>query len=95
MKAFLSLESKTNMLYGNFTGNLLLGFGRYCGKVLPEPAVFHIFWAPALKNVFSIFFSRRIVVNNSRNKKVFAFLLYFIGFELLFIKLILLKIKNY
>ena len=33
--AFLSVESKTNILYVNinFTGNLLLGFGRYCGKV--------------------------------------------------------------
>ena len=42
---FLSVESKTNILYvnTNFTGNLLLGFGRYCGKVLPEPAAFHIF----------------------------------------------------
>ena len=27
----------------NFTGNLLLGFGRYGGKVLPEPPVFHLF----------------------------------------------------
>ena len=56
--AFLSVESKTNILYVNinFTGNLLLGFGRYCGKVLPEPAVFHVLWAPALTNVFSIFF---------------------------------------
>ena len=43
--AFLSVESKTNILYENinFTGNLLLGFGKYCGKVLPEPAVFHLF----------------------------------------------------
>ena len=42
---FLSVESETNILYVNinFTGNLLLGFGRYCGKVLPEPAVFHLF----------------------------------------------------
>ena len=38
--AFLSVESKTNI---NFTGNLLLGFGRHCGKALPEPAVFHLF----------------------------------------------------
>ena len=38
----MSVESETNILYVNinFTGNLLLGFGRYCGKVLPEPAVF-------------------------------------------------------
>ena len=42
---FLSVESKTNILYVNinFNGNLFLGFGRYCGKVLPEPAVFHLF----------------------------------------------------
>ena len=48
------------MLYVNlnFTGNLLSGFGRYCGKTLPEPAVFHLFWAPALtNNVFPILFS--------------------------------------
>ena len=81
--AFLSVESKTNILYVNinFTGNLLLGFGRYCSKVLPEPAVFHLFWAPALtNNVFWIIFSRWLVVNNSRNKRVSAFLLYFNGF---------------
>ena len=43
--AFLSVKSKTNILDVNinFTGNLLLGFGRYSGKVLPEPAVFHLF----------------------------------------------------
>ena len=42
--AFLSVESKTNMLFVNisFAGTLLLGFGRYCGKVLPEPAAFHL-----------------------------------------------------
>ena len=27
----------------NFTGNLILEFGKYCGKVVPEPAVFHLF----------------------------------------------------
>ena len=71
----------------NFTGHLLLGFGRYCGKVLPkQPAVFHLFWAPALtNNVLSIFLSGWSVVNNSRNKRVFAFLLYLIGFETIFI----------
>ena len=56
---FLSVESKANILYVNlnFIGNLLLGFGRYSDEVLPELAVFHLFWAPALKNkVFSIFF---------------------------------------
>ena len=43
--AVLSFESKTNILYVNinFIGNLLLGFGRYWGKVLAEPAVFHLF----------------------------------------------------
>ena len=58
--AFLSFESKTNILYVNinFTGNLFLGFGRYWGKVLLEPAVFHLFRVPALtNNVFPIFFS--------------------------------------
>ena len=38
--AFLSVESKANTVYYvniNFTGNLLLEFGRYCGKV------FHLF----------------------------------------------------
>ena len=50
--AFLSVESKTNILYVNinFIGNLLLGFGRYYCKML-------LFWATALTNsVFSIFF---------------------------------------
>ena len=43
--AFLSVESKTKLLYvnTNFTGNLLAGFGRYCSKILPEPAVFKFF----------------------------------------------------
>ena len=42
--AFLSVESKTNILYVNinFTGKLLLGFGRCCGKVFPEATVFHL-----------------------------------------------------
>ena len=56
---FLPVERKTNVLYVNInlTGNLLFGFGRYCGKVVPEPAVSHPFWAPAFsKNVLSIFF---------------------------------------
>ena len=81
---FLSGESKTNVLYVNinFTGNVHLGFSRYCDKVLQEPAVFHLFWVPALtNNVFSIFFSHWPVVNNYRNKQVSAFLFYFIGFE--------------
>ena len=39
---FLSVEIKANILYVNINlpGNLLLGFCRYCGKVLPETAVF-------------------------------------------------------
>ena len=37
----------------DFTGNLVLGFGRYCGKVLPEFTVFHLFES---SNVFSVFF---------------------------------------
>ena len=56
---FLPVERKTNVLYVNInlTGNWFFGFGRYCGKVVPEPAVFHPFWAPAFsKNVLSIFF---------------------------------------
>ena len=42
--AFLSVESKTNILYVNikFTGKLLLGFGRCCGKVFQEATVFHL-----------------------------------------------------
>ena len=38
---FLQVESKTNILYVNinFTGFFFFfGFGRYCGKVVPEPA---------------------------------------------------------
>ena len=46
-----------------------LGFGRYYGKVLTEPTIYHLFWAPALINVSSIFFARLPVVNNSRSKK--------------------------
>ena len=58
----------------NFTGHLLLEFGRYCSKVLPELAVFHLLWTPALTtNVFSILFSHWPIVNNSRNKRVSAF----------------------
>ena len=43
--AFLPVESKTKILYVkiNFTGNLFFGFGRYCGKVVPAPAVAHPF----------------------------------------------------
>ena len=58
--AFLSVERKTNIFFVNikFMGNFLFEFGRYCGKVLWEPAVFHLFWSPSLtNNVFcNIFF---------------------------------------
>ena len=38
---FWPIESKTNILHVNmgFAGNLFCGFGRYCGKIVPEPAV--------------------------------------------------------
>ena len=81
---FLLVESKTNILdiNINFTGNSFFGFDRYSGKVVPKPADSHPFGAPALaKNVLSIFFSRWHLVNDSRNKRVSAFLLCFIGFE--------------
>ena len=108
---FLPVESKTNILYVNinFIGTLFSRFSRYCGKVVAEPTDSHPFWAPALtKNVLSIFFSHWYLVNETRNKTVSAFLLYFIGFEtinffifhqndenLFWIKLILSKIENY
>ena len=78
------VKSITNILYvnRNFTGNIFFGYGRNCGEVGQEPAVCHLFWAPALtKNVLSIFFSRWHLVNDSKNKRVSAFLLCFIGFE--------------
>ena len=81
---FLPVQSKTNMLDVNinFTGNLFLGFDRYNGKVVSKPADSHPFGAPALaKNALSIFFSPWHLVNDSRNKRVSAFLLCFIGFE--------------
>ena len=93
----LSIESKTNILSVNinFTGNLFLGFGRYCDKLYPESAVFHLFWAPALaRNVFSVFYSRWLLVNNSRNKRVSAFLLCFIGFEIINFYILFIKING-
>ena len=56
--AFLSVESKTNILYVrmNLTGNLPLGFGRYCDKVLLEPAVFHLFERLHSQMFFQYFF---------------------------------------
>ena len=50
--AFSSVESKSNALYLNInsTENLVLGFGRYCGKVIPKLVVFPFFWVPALAN---------------------------------------------
>ena len=47
-----------NVLFVNthFTGNFYGGFGRFCGKVFPETAIFYLFWAPTLtKNVFFVF----------------------------------------
>ena len=43
--AFLSVESKTYILWVNinFNGKLFFRFGRYCGKVFPEPAAIHLF----------------------------------------------------
>ena len=43
--AFLPVERKTNILYVNinFTGNLFFGFGRHCGKLVPETTVSHPF----------------------------------------------------
>ena len=64
MKSFqlyLSIESKTPMLYVNinFTGSLLLRFG-----------VFPLFWALApTNNVFSIVSWRSAAANNCRNKR--------------------------
>ena len=44
--AFLSVKSKTNILYVNkkFAVRSILGFGRYCGKVLPQPALIFTFF---------------------------------------------------
>ena len=60
MKSFLPIKCKANILYVNinFTGYLFFGFSRYCGKVVPEPAVSHPFWLPALHKEcsFNIFF---------------------------------------
>ena len=44
--AFLLVKSKTNILYVNkkFAVRSILGFGRYCGKVLPQPALFFTFF---------------------------------------------------
>lgn len=110
----MSVESKTNLLYVNiytfifillliyiYILDLFFGFGRDCNKVFPEPAALHLFSVPALTK------KRSLLVNNSKKKKVSAFLLRFIGFEtinfhiffIFFIFheffLILLKINNY
>ena len=83
--AFLPVEIKRNILYVNInlTENLFFVFGKYRrGKVGPEATVSHPFWALALtKNVSSIFLSRWHLVNDSRSKRVSAFLLCFFGFE--------------
>ena len=77
--AFLPVEFKTNILYVNinFAGKLFFGFGRYCRKVLPEHAVSHPFWAHAFtENSLSIFFARWLLVNDRRNKRVSAFIIF-------------------
>ena len=82
--AFLLVESKTNVLYVNinYTRNYFLYSVDTVGKVFWESAVFHLFWAlPLTKNVFSIFCSRWLLVNNSKNKGMAALLLCFTGFE--------------
>ena len=40
---FLTAKISDNKVNINFTGNLFFGFGRYCGKIFPEPAVSHSF----------------------------------------------------
>ena len=56
--AFLPVESKINVLYVNinFTGNLLLEFRRYWGKVLPEATVFTFFERLHSQMFFQYFF---------------------------------------
>ena len=82
--AFLPVESKTNIFYVdiNFPGNLFIGFGRYCGKVVPEPTVYHPFFSAGIHNKcsFNIFSHWQLVkvrtvvtkgclqLQNSRNK---------------------------
>ena len=92
----MPVESKTNLLYVNinFTGNLFFEFGRYCDKVVPEPAVSQLFSALALiKNIPSIFFSRWQLVNDSMDKRVSAFLLCLIGFETIKFYMFLIKMS--
>ena len=49
-----------------------------------QNSLFLTLWAPALtKNVLSIFFSRSILVNDSRNKKMAVYLLCVIAFEII------------
>ena len=86
--AFLQVESKTNIFYVNinFTGNLFFAFGRYCGKVGPEPAVPHSFKALALtKNVLSIGFETIVFYVLFIKMSCFGINLFFKNRELLII----------
>ena len=64
----------------NFTSNLLLRFGRYCCKILPEPLFSPFLSACTHKKCFFNNFFTFTVVNNSRNNREPAFFLYFTGF---------------
>ena len=57
----------------------LLDFAGIVVKCSQKPVFFT--FLERLHNVFSIFFSRWLLVNNSRNKRVSVVLLYLIGFE--------------
>ena len=97
----MTVKSKTNILYANMHfANLFFGLGRHWGKAFPESAAVHLFECLHSQKMW-------LLVNNSRNKRVSAFLLCFIGFEtinfyIFFIKmscfgsnLFFWKIKNY
>ena len=58
ISTLLSMESKTTILYVNmnFTGNLFLGFSRYCDKLYLESTVFHLFLCLHLQGMFLKFF---------------------------------------
>ena len=71
--AFLPVESKTNIFYVdiNFPGNLFVGFGRYCGKVVPEPTVYHPFFSASIHKEcsFNIFFTLAVSKGKNRSNK--------------------------
>ena len=83
--AFLSVESKTNILHVNinFTGNLFLGdiVVKNSQNLLPFTVFVFFERLHSQRMFFTIFFSLRLLVNNSRIKRVFAFLVCFIGFD--------------